>query len=102
MKYVMSIASCTSPRVVEDLAHLTSHVTSEHFFTVGNQLRGAKQQLRATRPGRVMAVGPPGSVDGLFDIGRGGFLKDADGIAELAGFLFSNTSPEADGTRRRR
>ena len=74
-------------RFVEDLAHLARHVARERLLALGEQLRGAEEQLRTPRrrheaPGAIRARG---GLDGAFDVVPRGLLKQPDHIVGSGG-----------------
>jgi len=89
MKNVMSIASCTSPRVsASTFPHLPRHVAGEQILAGFDQVRRAEQNLGAAgRRTRGASVHKPDARQSirLRHVPCVGFLKQADGLALVGG-----------------
>ena len=89
-------------RLVEHLSHLARHVAGERLLAVGNQLRGAEQDLRASRrghqtpvldrPGAPRRSPPRRRLPWTSGTGRSHRRR-------LAGLRFSNSCPATEGTQ---
>jgi hypothetical protein len=74
-------------RFLEHLAHLARHVARERLLAVGQQLRGAKQQLGATRRRHEppLLVGAACGVDRALNVLAGRLLEHAHQLVRVGG-----------------